>query len=606
MSFSAGFAAGFYTDGLTGTSAGTTTLVPDPYPVAIAGHPYLLDDKQFGLFKHETIPTLRPYFITADTLGEKNINPESLWRASQNTWHKGAGQRHLDRTDSDPSKFWQSKGVNVWTKWQLSLLPDTTQARASANTNLRMAVAGTYLYVTDGNTLAYTTNLTSFTTVTGTPAASAGAVCSDGNTVYIAYAGNAVYSTTRGAATAAAFATGTNTITALAYVKGRLMAGEGRSIFNITASGAMPAALFQHPNTDFTWVGFAEGTGFIYAAGYSGDKSLIYRITIQPDATALAAPTQCGQLPDGEIVRSVSSYLGFILLGTDKGVRLASPTSNGDLNVGALIATNGCRAFEGQDRFVWFGYDNYDTTSTGLGRLDLTELDSQTGAPAYASDLMTTGQGQVVDIATFLNKRVYTVAGLGFYTESANLVASGTLDSGLITYDLPDDKIALYLNVKHLTPLVGAHTAYLSADGGTFVAVGTHDSATTVAEEPFTIGELRAETFEVRQQLNRGTDTTTGPTITRHTLEANPAVDSGTFITVPVLLVEEEDTGNTRDPAGELAFLKALRAASNRSTYQQAAQSYAITVEDVQFLPSHLTRDRSAYNGTAVVKMKTV
>lgn len=606
MSFAAPFTIGFYTDGLTGTAAGTSTQVPHPYPVAIAGHPYLLDDKQTGVHKHETIPTLRPYFITADTLGEKNINPESLWRASQNTWHKGAGQRHLDRTDSDPARFWASKGVNVWTRWQLTLLPDTTQARASVNTNLRMAVAGTYLYVTDGNTLAYTTNLTAFTTVTGTPVAAAGAVASDGNTVYVAYAGNGVYSTTRGAASAAAFVTGTDTYTTLAYVKGRLMGSIGRSIYNITATGPTPTPLYSQPNTDFAWVGFAEGNAYIYAAGYSGDKSLIYKIGIQPDGTALSAPVQAGQLPDGEIIRSIGAYLGFVLLGTSLGFRVGIPTSSGDLQIGPLIATSSCFAFEGQGKYVWFGWDNYDSGSTGLGRLDLSVFnDVQT--PAYASDLMVTAQGQIVDIATFLNKRVFTVAGSGVYTESTSLVTSGTLDSGLITYDLPDDKIALYLNVKHLEPLVGSHTAYIASDNGIFINVGSHDAATTFIEEPFAIGEMRAETFEIRQQLSRGSDPTTGPTVTRHTLEANPAVDSGTFITVPVLLVEiETETGCTRDPAAELAFLKALRQASNRATYQEASQSYAMTVEDVTFLPTHLTTDKTAFNGTAVVKMKTV
>lgn len=596
------FTAGFYTD-TASTSSTLTNEVPGVYPVGISGHGYPLDLKS-GAFKHESIPTLRPVFIQADTLGEKNINPESLWRASQDTWHHGAGQPHADKIDSDTARYHASKGIDPWTRGQMQLLPDTAQARASANTNLAMAVAGGYLYVIDGNTLAYTTDLTTFTTVTGTPAAGALAVCSDGDTVYVAFSGQGVWTTTRGAAAATQYVTGTDSLTALGYVKGRLMAAKGRSLYNIVSAvpAALPTSLFDHPNTDFAWVGFAEGAGFIYAAGFSGDKSLVYRITIQPDGTALAVPIQAAQLPDGEIVRAIGSYLGFILLGTDRGVRVAQPASNGDLTLSALLPTGVARCFEGQDRFIWFGWDNYDTTSTGAGRIDLTVINDG-GAPGYASDLMITGQGNVRDLATFTGKRVLAVSGLGFYKESVNKVTTGYLDSGQITYDLPDQKIALYLDVKHDDPLVGQHAAWLSTDGAGFQLIGVHDG--TGPEETFTIPEYRGETFEIREVLT--SDGTTGtPVVRRHTLLSNPAVDTGYYLTVPLLLTEQEDSGRHRDVGGELAFLKALRDSGIRVTYQEGGTSFSVTAEDLTWMPTHLTKDRSAFNGTCVMKLKTI
>lgn len=593
---------------VTSATQGVSEEVPGLYDAAVGGHPYLIDRKSDD-HKHQSIQTLRPVFVQADTLGEKNINPESLFRMSQNSWHHGAGQVHLDRSDSDPARFRSSKGVDVWTRWQLSLLPDTTAARVSANSNLKLAVAGSRLYLTDGNNLVYTGDLSSFTTVTGTPAAAAKGVTSDGYTIYTAYTANGLWSTTRTTGAATQLVTGTDTFDTVAYVKGRLMVSKGRSLYNIvsTTPAALPTALFDQPNTDFAWVGFAEGAVAIYAAGFSGDKSLIYRIGIQPDGTALDVPIVAGQLPDGEIIRSIGSYLGFVIVGTDTGFRFCIPTASGDLQIGPVVTTGACYCFEGQDRFIWFGWNNYDASSTGLGRMDLMNLtDNQ--VPAYASDLMATTQGTVSDVATFLSGRVFAVAGHGFYTQATSLVVEGTLDSGLITYDMPDEKIAFYLDVKHQDPLVGSHVASISTDGGVYTTVGSH--TTGDQEHIFSIPELTGETFEIQEALLRdATDHTQGPVITRHTLLANPSVNTGYFITVPVILTETEEfemQNRQRNPSAELAYLKSLRDTGVKVVYQELALSLSVIVTDLVFKPVNPTRDRTGFNGTCTLQLKTV
>ena len=77
-------------------------------------------------FSRESQPVLRAQADTGSTPGEQSINREDLWRRAQESWHHGAGQVYLDRADSDSSRFLSSKGVNVWDKWALSLLHDTT------------------------------------------------------------------------------------------------------------------------------------------------------------------------------------------------------------------------------------------------------------------------------------------------------------------------------------------------------------------------------------------------------------------------------------------------------------------------------------------------
>lgn len=605
----------YYTevDPTTSGSIGSSTNpdVPAVWDVAVGGHGYMIDKDPQAAFHHESIPTLRPVFIEADSLGEKQINPESTWRSSQNTWHKGSGQRHLDLTDSDPDYYWQSKGVDPWTKWQISLLPDVNLERASVNGNLLLAVAGEYLYLADGSHVYYTTDLVTFTAVASTPAAAVTALCTDGFTIYMGFTGDGIYTTTRGSSGAAThFVTDAVTVESLGYVKGRLMASVGNLLYNVIASGAMPAPLMTHPNADFTWVGYGAGPSALYAAGFSGTTSEVYRVTITSDGTALSAPIEATPgIPSGEVLNTIGSYLGFVFLGSNLGVRMCETNSDGSLTLGALIESGACRCFTGQSRFVWFGWDDFDSESSGLGRMDLTIVNTS-GAPAYASDLMAPAQDPVVDVETFNGLTVFTVAGVGLYAQSTALVEQGFLDSGLITYDLSDDKVALYLDVRNGEPMFGTIQASLSTDSGPFQFIGQLTD-TGQTQTQMTVSELRGYTFEIRETLVRDTITpTNGPTVVRHTVESLPAVDSGLFMFVPVLLIEQVTAGNDQDMqmdvAAERAFLYALLESNTRVIYQEAGSSFPVTVDDLQWTAQNMTEDRSAWNGSCQLKLKSI
>lgn len=599
----------FFTGGAT---AGAQ--VPGAYPVALNGRGFLVDldyPSYAAKFHHQSIPLLRPQQDTADELGERSLNPEALWRRSQDDWSHGAGQTYLDRKDSDRARFRSSKGIDPWTKWQISLLNDTSSKRTSVNTNLYLANVGGYLYLTDGSSILRTASLTgtpSWTAVTG-GTGNPVSIATDGYNVYTAHTGNGIYKTTRGAGSTSSYVTGN--VTLVGYCKGRLMAAYQNSIYNPTGAGALPSALFTHGNSDFAWIGFAAGKDFLYAAGYSGDKSLIYATQVKTDGTALDAPHVAAELPDGETVRSIVGYLGgYILIGTDKGVRFAQEDStSGGLGVGKLISIpSPVYCFEPQDRFVWFGWTNYDSTSTGLGRLDLSVF-AEPLAPAYASDLMATAQGQIVSIATFSNLRVFTVSGVGVFAQSTSLVSTGTLDTGLITYDLADLKVGVFLDVKHREmPAGSSHQAWLAGDDGIFTSVGIHHA--TDAHDQFSIPQTRAEAFEVREQINRGTDTTQAPVITRHTLKSEVTADPGATILVPFIIAEElELLGGRyehRDVQDDVRFIKDLRVNRSVIPYQEGTQTYQVTVDDYDFLPYELAKDGSGYRGTMVAKLKLV
>lgn len=596
MSLALAFDASYYNGG------SISSEVPGKFHCSLNGRPYMIDMARAEEFTRRAIPILRQQADQSSAPGEATLSPEELWRRSQDDWTKGAGQTYLDRRESDNRRFRSGKGVDVWERWALKLLPDTVQRRASAATNLALQPVGNQLYVTDGVGLVRTTDLIVFTAITGLPTAAPLSIVSDGFNVFTAHGASGIFSTTRGSNAASVY--NTIAVTLLGYVKGRLMAANGAVLYNVT-SGTAPAALFTHPNSDFRWVGFAEGQKVIYAAGFSGDKSLIYRTSIKQDGTALDQPIIAGELPDGEIVRVIGGYLGFVAIGTDKGVRFCASDEVGNLTIGALIRTESpVHCFEGQDRFLWFGWTNYDTASTGLGRMDLSTFVAPL-TPAYASDLMVTGQGAVTDVATFRNRRTMVVSGLGVYEESTTPVASGTLDTGLITYGLPDLKTAVYLDVN-VREAVDTNRAYISVDGGAFALIGVRRSTLV---EPFTVGELSGATFEVRLELvNNDATPSVGPVLTRYTLRSYPRPSQGEIFTVPVLLHETIETlvdTYNQEPDVALAELVNLRQNKDLVPFQLAAEAHTVMLDDMLFQYSHLTNDGKTWNGTALLRLKS-
>ena len=599
-------------------TASVSADVPSSWPVALNARNYMIDIAS-NQWRHQSIPMLRQQADQSESPAEASLNPEMFWRRAQDDFQHGAGQAYRDRPNGDPQRYRSSKGIDPWTPYQFSLLPDTDQKRSSANTNLNLCTAGSRLYATDGASIVYTTDITpdtpTWTSVTGLPATNPISIASDGFNVYSTHGANGVYKTDTSTSASASFATGTVS-GIVSYVNGRLMVTNTNSIYNVIAAGALPAALFSHPNTNFSWVGFAGGPTQIYMAGYSGDKSLIYKTAIKQDATALDAPTVAGQLPDGEIITAIDSYLGYIFLGTSKGVRFCQIDNDGGLVIGAPIDTiTSVRCFEGQGRFVWFGWTNYDSTSTGLGRLSLQQFTEtpETGAvtPAYASDLMVAGQSNVLTVVTFQDIRVLSISGLGIYAQTTTLVATGTLDTGFITFGLPDPKVALFVDVNTL-PLSGSYSVSMSVDGDTtFDAVGLESASNSTSTEYPTI-RPEGEKFELRFTLTASGST--GPTITRWTLKAVPgATDSpAEYITVPFLLHRVLDVNGREefcDVQLERNAIKELHRRHSVVLYQEADNAYDVVVDDYVWIPYQWSPGTLGFgtpDGTMVAKMKRI
>jgi len=404
-----------------------------------------------------------------------------------------------------------------------------------------------------------------------------------------------------------------------------MVAGQGvdqRKIWNITttagSSANNPPALYTHPNTNFRWVGFAAGQNHIYCAGYSGNKSLIYKTQIKADGTALDIPTIAAELPLGEIVTTIDGYLGFVLIGLTTGWRFCSTDGDGNLVVGPLVRTGtSTTAFAGIGPYVYFGWSNYDGTSTGIGRMNVSDQVA-TNQPAYASDLMATGQGTVLDIHEYQGTPVFTVSGLGAYRQHAtNLVSSGTLDSGVYRWGVPDAKFIPKWDLR-TEPLVGTvrlDAAYNSGDDATdsdFNVIGT---MTTVGLLEATFGGSEERVFEAEARLvltRSATDATRGPIVTRWLGRAYAAPLRSQIFSVPILLHHVLTPSNGKDywfdVEDERDRLEDLVLNPRVVTYQEGTRNFSVVVEDVRWKPvkaydAHLPWD---WDGTCTVIMRSV
>ena len=559
-----------------------TEGVPGRWDVALAGRGYMLDLAS-GEFQHRTVALLKQD-IGADVSepGEAAINPEGPWRRSWSTWHLGAGQEHADLADSTRERFRASKGVNVWNRGELTLLPDTELAHVHAGATAQMAEMGGVLYYLDGEDVI-ATDLDSATTCDGTPSENALSIAASGSAVYVAYGSSGVYRAT--ATTFSQFTSADSNL--VAWVKGRILSAAGGLLEDL--STGTPETVLNHADANFEWAALAEGVGYIFAAGNSGSRALIYRIGITADGSSLDAPVVAGRLPDGEMVHAMVGYLGVLIIGTSRGFRLAAEDPSGAITIGNLVDLGRpVRVFTARGDSVWFGWSDYDGESTGVGRINLGVPFTATLVPAYASDLMVEGQGAVDGLAFVDDALAIGVPGVGIHRPAATTVDSGWVDLGRVTYGLSEEKTIVGARVD----AAGGAALFAGPDGRTLVRINETDEAE------------RGRWFDVRLVIDAGA------TVRMATLYAYPAPQRVWTITWPLLVHETVTPANGApvhlDVNAIVDEIEQMVETQRIVIAQQGRRRYRVKVEDVVWVPRNRTADGSAWNQTGVVRLKRI
>lgn len=601
------------------SGSAVSSLVPSVFPVAIDGRPYMVDQKS-GRFVRNYEQRIRDSQDISTAPGESSINPGGLWRRGQDSWHYGAGQQYADTAESKDFQFYKSKGINPWVKGQLSLLNDTKVALSSAATSGHLVVQDGRVYVALNGDVKYTTDpyATSPTWVsvvdeaggTAAPTGTVQAMATDGTNIYLAYPTDGIRQVLTGTNPAiisnTKFVTGSDTYYMLGFAKGYMFGAHDKNLKAINSSGT-GSNIITPDDAAFRWVGVATGQNAVYAAGYAGKKSLIYRITLNTTTAALEGGIVALELPTGEVVSAISGYLGYILIGTNKGVRFCTTDNQSNLVAGPIIPTSGpVQKFTSEDKYTWFTWSNYDGVSTGLGRLDLSAMVT-TNQPAHATDLMYTSTADVLAVVTYDNKRCFIVSGVGVVAEdSANLVASGEIETGTWRWGIPDRKFVAKVDTR-ATPLVGSITQYLKVDESDWIELGTWDDQ---GDTENSVNGVDNHAIEAGFKFKLTRDSALeGPTMTRWMARAYVAPFRSQQFVIPILLhstVRVRDKEYYYDVEEHQNFFDGLIQSPRIITLQIGVFTHSVIVDDVEWGPSDAHGNIWSFEGTLVVTLRSV
>lgn len=586
---------------------------PFPFPVALGGHTYVIDLK---LYARSSVEPFREASDFNASPGEHSLTNEGAWKRNRSDWSWGAGQQWSDDPDSSERRFFASKGIDVWTPRELQLLPSTALAKATVGTNLKLLAVGDYLVLVDDTAILSTTDPEAGPYTTAVCAASVVDIATDGTTVYVAVSATGIYTLTPGASTVAAMGSDAATYNAdlIGYANGWLIATNGPEIVSIAANGDT-TVVWTHQNPGFEWTAVCAAANAIYIGGNAGEHNEIYQITVDQTNGGLAVPVAAGGVPDGETLNVMSYYQGALLLGTSRGLRVASIDGAGGASTGPLIdLERQIDALHSRGEFVWFGWRNYDADSTGLGRAKLSQFTSPL-VPAYASDLMASEQGQIGGIATFNDRRYFTVDGSGLYGETTALVESGELDQGNLTYSVFEPKALM--SVELITEPLNGQIALAVVDGlDTTTPIGTATThGSTGVGQTYSGHNVVDEQLALHLTLSRAPATAYGPVVRRFSVRALPIPSNVELFTVPIIMKETvtvdvgEGQDETFDIGAEMDFLKNLERSRRPVTYQEGDHSYRVIVRSAQ-RPAGLTytwnADRTAIEGIFQVLLSTL
>jgi hypothetical protein len=337
------------------------------------------------------------------------------------------------------------------------------------------------------------------------------------------------------------------------FIKDRIVLCVNNKVYELSTSAtSLPSPIYTNPNTNYHYTSVAASGPAIYTAGHSGIYSTIQKYTLSTAGVmpTLTSAVVAAEMPAGEIVEKIYYYLGYMMIGTNKGIRVAAINDqDGSLNYGPLIVETSQPVYDfaARDHFVW--------ASTGIGALDggLTRLDLSNELEslrfAYANDLQVTQTAEhYTTSVAFLGTTnrlafctAYNTTNGAIYLESANtLVSSGYITTGYIRYGTLEPK-----NFKRLLGrgvfTYGTLTMETVDQSGVEYDHITYGDGVLPVEVTTSSPATAQEYVAYKFILNRDTDDTTkGPTFKGYQAKATIATPRQRVMKFPVYCFDVE------------------------------------------------------------------
>ena len=404
------------------------------YDTAIGGMPFIYAISDARPYIRQTAPFKKEQFDNQTEPGEQSLT--GWWIRSQQSFHGGDGITFYDPANTtsnspDHYRFADSKGVDVWDQGKVTLLNNVNvghittgalkptgrpnQFVRSIKWNNTQGVLLSDEYDIDKIDInGVETHFVNYNSGTDAPVY---AICDDGINAYW------ITNTATKKTVYKKPLTGTSASTAdvtlmfdeiglisnatMEYVKERIVMCADNKVYEFAPNAtAMPTAVYTHPSTTHVYTSVAASGPAIYVSGYNGIQSSIIKFTL---STAGVMPTltsaiTAAELPVGEVAHKIHYYLGYMMIGTNKGIRVATVNDNdGSLSYGPLIVETSqpCYDFASRDHYVWCAAGV--AGEPGIIRLDLSTEVSPLRF-AYANDVYYAGiTGHVTTGCAFAN-----------------------------------------------------------------------------------------------------------------------------------------------------------------------------------------------------------
>jgi hypothetical protein len=630
------------------------------YDVAIGGMPFIYAISDARPYIRQTAPFRKEQFDNQTEPGEQSLT--GWWIRSQMSFHGGDGITFFDPAQSASSspaqyRFADSQGVNVFEQGEVTLLKSVVDTHeitgpvAGTNYELRnqhlrsiqwSGTNGVLLHDEyDVDKIAADGTVTHFVDYNTGGAEPVRAICDDG--IFAYWVSNAVAGGAnklhmyKKALTDATTTIPSPMFTAngvviehaeMEFIKDRIVLCVNNSVYEVsTVASALPTPVYTNPNTNYIYTSIAASGPAIYTAGHSGIYSTIQKYTLNTTGVmpTLTSAIVAAELPAGEIVTKLYYYLGYMCIGTNKGIRVATVSDqDGSLNYGPLIVETSqpIYDFAGRDRFVW--------AASGIGALDggLIRLDLGTEVEplrfAYANDLQIQQNAEHFTTAVaFLgttNRLAFTTAFKttdgAIYLESATeLVTNGYLTTGYIRYNTLEPKNFKRLIARGEFEYGSMTLETVTADGTEYDVVAYSASVPPVevtTSNPQEAQEYLAYKFIMYRD---GTDATKGPIMKGYQAKAYIATPRQRVIKFPVYCYDVETdkynvlTGYDGRAFDRITQLESVEQNGDVVTWQDltTGESRQALIEQISF--TRLTppdRGFNGYGGIIDITIRTV
>ena len=617
--------------------AGSTTYIPTgpSYDVAFAALPFFLAASDEQPYRRVTAQYRKQQIDQTREPGEQTLT--GWWVRSQSSFHLGAGIKFFEPIQEESLRFQytESKGMDIWTRGQATLLNDTASFYSgSAPAQMVGVNDGTNdcIFVTDGSTLKKITTGGSSTTISQAGTASTIYSLTTNGTSYYFINGTHIHRGSVGATPADAEiynASGTTRAT-IRYVKQRLIAAIGNVIYELNANhggGSLPGAFFTHPNANWVWSSIAEGPQAIYISGYdpNGTSSSVFKISLDPTTAnslgfpTLETPTVIIDMPSGERINEFDVYLGtYAVLATSAGFRVGVADATGDIQYGPLLFRDAaCNSIAFKDSYAYLS--TLVDGEAGLVRVDLSSnvIANSLYFP-WAWDLVAAGTSTTSSQNAFFGNsdRLAFSTGNNIWAESTtDLVATGYIRTGYIRYNTLETKIYKLLQARIDTANGGISIESIDSRD-TAYNIGTFAQGTPVPEINVNYPATSQEYLGFKFTFSRSsTDATKGPLFTGYQLKSLPAVPRQRLIQYPVFCYDHEsdkfsnEVGYEGSAYSRMSQLEAIENAGDTIRVQdfRTGESYIGLIEEMDFINKTPEDKRfSGFGGTLLVTIRTV